>query len=161
MTPKVPMSESGTATLGMMVAQTFRRNAKTTKITRMMEMMSATSTSWTDAQMQRGRNGSAEYREKGGDAVHRLDHVGAGLAKNGQKHCALSACESQVARVFDGIDNLCDLAQAYRSAYASGNDQRLIFVRLENLVGVGDGPRLLGIGQSTLREVCVGRLERL
>ncbi len=43
----------------------------------------------------------------------------------------------------------------------SGNDQRLIFVRLENLVGVGDGPRLLGVGQSTLREVCVGRLERL
>ncbi len=50
-----------------------------------------------DAQMQRGRNGSAEYREKGGDAVHRLDHVCAGLAKDGQKHGTLSACESQVA----------------------------------------------------------------
>ena len=39
------MRESGTATLGMMVAQTFRKKAKTTRTTRMMEINSAISTS--------------------------------------------------------------------------------------------------------------------
>jgi len=45
MTPKVPMRARGNGDAGMMVAQTFRRKANTTKITRMIEMMSATSTS--------------------------------------------------------------------------------------------------------------------
>ena len=43
----------------------------------------------------------------------------------------------------------------------SGNDQRLIFVGLEKLVSVGDGPRLLGVGEGAFRKVCVGRLQRL
>src|SRR6267378_8549629 len=38
-----------------------------------------------DAQMERGRYGRAEERKKRGNAVYRLDHVSAGLAKNGQK----------------------------------------------------------------------------
>ena len=32
-TPNVPSSDTGTATLGMRVARTFRRNRKTTRIT--------------------------------------------------------------------------------------------------------------------------------
>ena len=34
MTPKVPISDTGTATLGMKVARALRRNRKTTRITR-------------------------------------------------------------------------------------------------------------------------------
>ncbi len=45
MMPNVPTSESGTAMLGMMVAQTFRKNAKTTRITRAIEINRVISTS--------------------------------------------------------------------------------------------------------------------
>ena len=44
-TPNVPTSERGTAILGMMVAQTLRRKTKTTRMTRVMEMMRVRSTS--------------------------------------------------------------------------------------------------------------------
>src|ERR1035441_3653519 len=46
-TPKVPTSESGTATDGMMVAQTSRRKRKTTSTTSTTLIMSDISTSWT------------------------------------------------------------------------------------------------------------------
>src|ERR1700758_4826992 len=48
MIPKVPMRDSGTATLGMMVAQVLLRNANTTRITRVMEIIRVISTSRTD-----------------------------------------------------------------------------------------------------------------
>src|ERR1700678_570778 len=51
MMPKVPIKERGTATLGMMVARTFRRKTKTTRITRAMEITRVISTSFTDARM--------------------------------------------------------------------------------------------------------------
>ncbi len=41
------------------------------------------------------------------------------------------------------------------------DDERLIFVSFEKLVGIGDGPRLPGIRESALGKVCVGPLERL
>ena len=50
-TPNVPTSESGTATLGMAVAHGFLRNAKTTSTTRMIEMTSVISTSRMEARM--------------------------------------------------------------------------------------------------------------
>ena len=53
MTPKVPMREMGTATLGMRVDRTLRRNTKTTRITRAMEMAMASCTSFTEARMVR------------------------------------------------------------------------------------------------------------
>src|ERR1017187_7192729 len=46
-TPKVPTSESGTATEGMIVAHISRRKRKTTSTTRHTLIMSETSTSWT------------------------------------------------------------------------------------------------------------------
>ena len=51
MTAKVPMSDAGTATVGMSVARQLRRKTKTTRITRMIERMSVFSTSLTDARM--------------------------------------------------------------------------------------------------------------
>src|SRR5262252_1950282 len=53
MTPNVPISETGTATLGMTVDRTFLRNRNTTRMTRAMEIMSVISTSRTDARMVR------------------------------------------------------------------------------------------------------------
>src|ERR1700688_3628273 len=51
MTPKVPTSDRGTATLGMAVAQMLWRKAKITSTTRTMEITRLTSTSWTEARM--------------------------------------------------------------------------------------------------------------
>src|ERR1700690_4325509 len=51
MTANVPTSETGTATLGIMVARTFLRKKKTTKTTRMTERISERSTSLRLARM--------------------------------------------------------------------------------------------------------------
>jgi len=51
MTPKVAISETGTATVGMRVARTLRRNTKTTRVTRTTEITSVRSTSCSEARM--------------------------------------------------------------------------------------------------------------
>src|ERR1700723_2031233 len=51
MIAKVPINETGTATLGISVARTLRRKRKTTKITRAMDMARVRSTSLTEARM--------------------------------------------------------------------------------------------------------------
>ena len=51
MTPNVPISETGTATLGMKLERTLRRNRKTTRMTNNTETINVISTSWTDARM--------------------------------------------------------------------------------------------------------------
>ena len=51
MTPNVPISDTGTATLGMSAARTLRRNRNTTTITSVMAMMSVRSTSRSDARI--------------------------------------------------------------------------------------------------------------
>ena len=48
-TANVPTSDSGTATLGMMVADRLRRNRKMTITTSPMVSISSNSTSFTDA----------------------------------------------------------------------------------------------------------------
>ncbi len=50
-TAKVPISDSGTATLGMMVAERLRRKRKMTMTTSPMVSISSNSTSFTDAWM--------------------------------------------------------------------------------------------------------------
>ncbi len=55
MTPKVPISDTGTATLGMRVERTLRRKTKTTRMTSTIEITSVISTSCTEARMVRVR----------------------------------------------------------------------------------------------------------
>ena len=51
MTPKVPTSDTGTATLGISVARQLRRNTNTTMITSAIEIISVRSTSRSEARM--------------------------------------------------------------------------------------------------------------
>ncbi len=53
MAPKVPMSETGTATLGMKVERTLRRKMKTTRMTSAIETPIVIWTSRTDARIVR------------------------------------------------------------------------------------------------------------
>ena len=55
-TPKVPISDNGTAMLGMMVAGRLRRNKKITSTTNTIEISSSISTSRTEARMVRVRS---------------------------------------------------------------------------------------------------------
>src|SRR6266852_2082492 len=105
--------------------------------------------------MQGGRDRSTELRKYGGDAIHGLNHVGGGLTEDGDEDSMFPAEEAQIAEVFDGIVDLGDVTQAHRSAYVTGDDQRLILVGLEKLVAIGNGPRLPGIGEGALRQVGV------
>ncbi len=50
-TAKVPIRDTGTATMGMRVARALRRNRNTTTMTRKMEMTSVRSTSFTEARI--------------------------------------------------------------------------------------------------------------
>ena len=124
-------------------------------------MTSVISTSWMEARIVvvrstmtlRWSEGEMEARSSGKrarDAIDGFDHVRAGLAENGEEDGGLAAGQTQVADVLDGIDDFRDVAQAHRSAGMSSNDQRLIFVGLEELVGVGDRPRFAGDRRASL-----------
>ena len=90
-TPKVPTSDSGTATLGISVAEALRRNTKITATTRPTARISSNCTSLhrgadgdgavgEHLHVHRGRQRALQLRQQRLDAVHRLDHVGARLA---------------------------------------------------------------------------------
>ncbi len=51
MIANVPISDTGTATLGISVARQFRKNTNTTKMTRITDKISDRSTSFTDARI--------------------------------------------------------------------------------------------------------------
>ena len=81
----------------------------------------------------RCREGGIEARSTGRIAVNAidgLDHVGAGLAKNGQNDGALAIGEAEVAGVLDGIDDLRNVPEPDGRACMSGDDQRLDTRRL-------------------------------
>ena len=91
MTTKVPISESGTATLGMMVAERLRRKRKITITTSAMVSMSSNSTSRTEARMVLVRSvrtvsftaaGSVAWSLGSSSSMARdhLNGIGAGLA---------------------------------------------------------------------------------
>ena len=63
-------------------------------------------------QMQRRRDGSAKPGEFRVDTIHGLDHVGAGLAEDGQNYAGLAAGKPEIAGIFDGVQHFGDILQA-------------------------------------------------
>ncbi len=63
---QVPISEMGTASAGMMVAETFRRNRKITMMTRQMAIASVSCTLATAARMESDRSNSGAICIEGG-----------------------------------------------------------------------------------------------
>ncbi|GAO21929.1 hypothetical protein ALISP_1749 [Alicycliphilus sp. B1] len=101
-TPKVPMSDNGTAKLGISVAVPLLRNTKITATTSATASSSSCCMSRTDARMVTVRSVSTWTCSDAGSvssscgssaftAVHRLDHVGAGLALDVEDHGRLGA----------------------------------------------------------------------
>ena len=97
MMPKVPMSETGTATAGIVAARHRRRNRKTTRITREMEMRSVLlhlaqggadggRAVGGDLQVDRLRDRGLQHGQDRLHAIDGLDHVGARLAPHQEQH---------------------------------------------------------------------------
>src|SRR5260370_42573814 len=163
------MRGGGTGTMGMMVAQTFRRNAKTTKITRMIEMIIAISTSWTEERivvvrstaMFRCSEGEIEARSCGRTALMRST-VSIILAAGWRliaRRTARFPPDRPRLRLSSRESTTSDIAQTNRSTLVAGDDEGLILVSLEKLVGIGDSPGLRGIGERAFCQVRVGSLE--
>ena len=145
MTPKVPTSESGTAMLGMAVAQTLRRKAKTTRMTSRTAMTRVISISRTEARMVVVRScetlirieGGMEACRKGKSASTRStsgDGVGGRLLIDLNEDRGLAVHRSGIQPVELTIDHLGYIGEAHWGPVVIGNDQRRIFPGDEKLV---------------------------
>ena len=159
MAPKVPTSDTGTATVGISVARPLRRNRNTTRITSTTAMTSVRSTSRSDARIVGvrsiatprsivGGDRRAQHGQQRLDAVDRLDDVGVRLPVDDQQHRRLAVGHARVAEVLHRIDDLGDVGQAHRRPVAVGDDQRQV---------LGGGLRLV-VGVDL--PVAVARLDR-
>ena len=122
-TPKVAISDSGSATPAMMVARMVRRKISTTSTTSAMLSTSVNCTSWIEARMVVVRSltmvrstpaGIARCR-RGSSArtpLHGLDDVGAGLALDVDDDRGLAAVPGADLGVLQPVDHVGDVARA-------------------------------------------------
>ena len=138
-TPKVAISDSGSATPAMMVARMVRRNTSTTSTTSTTLSTSVNCTSWIEARivsvrslttvsvtptgMARCSRGSSAL-----DALDRFDDVGAGLALDVDDDGRRALIPAADLVVLQPVDDVGDVAQQHRRAVAIGDDQRLVGV---------------------------------
>ncbi len=90
------------------------------------------------------------------DAVHRVDHVGAGLAEDDEQRGALAVGEADRAQVLDRVAHVGHVLQADRGPVAPGHQQRAVLRRVADLVAGADLPGPLRPVDLALRPVDVG-----
>ena len=166
-TPNVPISDSGTTTLGMIVAGMLRRNTKVTSTTSATANISSCCTSLTEARIVSVRSLrtatdsvdgrlAVSCRQQRVDAIDDVDDVGAGLPLDVHQHGGLIVGPRAEARVLGAVDDLGDVGEPQRRAAAVGDDQ--VAIRLDRsqlIVGV-EHERALGAVEVALRLVDVG-----
>ena len=133
------MIESGSARLGMIVAERFRRKRKITRITRAMVSTRVNFTSDTDRTycISAVKEGvefnctgqlTAEVGDLVLDPVDHLDSVCSWLPLNGQNNgpCRLASCVEPGSDlvIFHAVRYLGDVLQPYRRIVTVGNDHR-------------------------------------
>ena len=144
-TANVPISEAGTATVGMSVARQLRRNTKTTRITSMTDRISVRSTSLTDARMVVVRSRTMVVlmpcgidASIDGNAALMRSTVSMMLAPGWRKMIiGIERHAVQVARranVLRGVLNVGHIGQPDRGAVVIPHNQRLVLVRMAHLV---------------------------
>ena len=128
------MIETGTATLGIAAARGLRKKTNTTKITRATAVIKVRSVSREraadgdrsvddDSEIDVARQRSGEARQHRFDAVDRLDDVGAGLARQHDRHRRLAVGEAGVAQILHRIDDVGDVGEPHRGVVAVSDDQ--------------------------------------
>ena len=111
-------------------------------------------------EVERGRDGRLQLRDESEDAVHCLDHVGAGLAEYGQQDCRLAVREPCVADVFHGIYDVSNGLEPHRRAISPGDNQRAVFPRPEKLIRGAYVPGIPGVRQLALRPIGIRGTQR-
>ena len=168
MTPKVPTSDSGTATLGMRVPETVRRKTKITITTSAIDSISSNCTSCTEARMVTVRSVSSCVSTDPGSAavsagssclhaVHHLDHVGARLALHVHDDGGRVVHPRGEVRVLGAVDDVGDVREVDRRAVAVGDDDRAVLGGAAQLVVGVDGVGARGAVEAALGLVHVGR----
>ena len=109
-----------------------------------------------DVELDAGRQRGLQLRQLGLDQVDGLDHVGAGLALNGQDDRRLFVDESADLIVLGRFDDVADVADTHRRAVAVGDDQVLVGVRLEQLIVGAEREGLVRTVQRALWLIDVG-----
>src|SRR5882762_9532346 len=87
-----------------------------------------------DIYLDGGRNRGLEHRQHRLDATHGLDDVGARLTLDRQNDCPLLVEPGGNQFVFSRAHRVADIAYADRRPVAIGDDQVVVFVRLEQLI---------------------------
>ena len=137
---QVPISDTGTASAGMMVAETFRRNRKITMMTRQMAIASVSWTSLTASRIEIERSNSGAIWIDGGTCAricgsllaHHVDDrdgVGVGLALDRQHDGARIVVPGGDLVVLDAVDDARDLVELDRRAVAVGDDHVAVVAR--------------------------------
>ena len=145
MTPKVPMSETGTATLGMKVERTIAEEDedneddeqdRDTEGNLDVPDRGADRAGRVDRDRQRDRrrNGRLELRQQGPDAVHGLDDVGPRLAEHDDQDRRLPVGEASRADILDRVGHGRDVGETHPGPVAVMDDQRPILRGREELI---------------------------
>ena len=149
-TPKVAISDTGSATPAMTVARPLRRKMSTTSTTSATLRHSVNCTSRTEARIVLGavaddgeldpaRHRALDARQLGLDALHRLDDVGAGLAVHVDDDGGLALEPAADLVVLQAVDDLGHVLEQHRGVVAVGDDDRLVGLGVGDLVVGGDG----------------------
>src|SRR5439155_933340 len=151
MAAKVPTIDSGTARLGMIVADRLRRNRKMTRTTRAIDRRSVNSTSWTDSRIATERS----------DRVHDLDGVRPRLALDGEDHGPLVVVPARDLAGLHAVDNAPQLLEPDGRAVAVRHDERAEGGGVRELARGLDIEHLVGAVERAGRQVDVAARERL
>ena len=134
MTAKVPTSDIGSASAGMMVARRLRRNRKITITTRQSARKRVNFTSFTDAFTVSERSFSVAISTEGGiwerSVAHRRLHplrdrhrIGARLPLDREHHRPLAVEPAGPLGVLHAVHHPAEISQPDRRAVAVGHDQ--------------------------------------
>ena len=171
-TANVPMTDTGSARLGITVADTLRRKRKITSTTSPIVSTRVNFTSATDSRIDFERSLRTSSVDRGGelrpqcrhqraDRVDDLHRVGAGLALNRDEDRASRALIGPGLVVLHAVEDARHLVEAHRRAVAVGDHDRPVPGRGHQLAVGLDDERLPRAGQRAGRQVGVGLLDRL
>ena len=167
MTPKVAISDTGSATPAIIVALSVRRKISTTITTsptlrheRELHVAhggrDGAGAIVHDRQLGTAWYGALDARQLGLDAPHRLDDVGAGLAvyiDDHRRHVLIPAAD---AGVLQAVDHLRHVLEQHGRVVAPGDDHLLVGVGIGDLVVGRDGVGLVAAVERALGARHVG-----
>ena len=94
------------------------------------------------------------------NAVHRIHNIRAGLAVNKNQHGRRAVRDAGVHHVLDGILYIGDIRKPHRRAILPGDDERPVFLSLEELVRRIDLPLFRAVLDLALWPIGIGIAQR-